>query len=399
MKILIVTQYFWPENFIINDLVKKLCQEGYLVNVITGFPNYPGGKIFHGYSRRFFKKEKFEKAQIIRVPTLFDHSNSKTIRALSYLTYLVSMSTVGVLYLKNEYDIIFTYQPGSIFVGLTTYVLGLKIKAKKIIWIQDLWPEALVAARIVNSKLVEKFISSISTWIYLKNNLLLVQSTSYINYLHQSRNISRDIIEYIPNWSMNENKIIDRPSDNFNVLYIGNIGKYQQIETLIRIANYFNNEPRIKFTIIGDGSNYKSVEILVTELNCKNVELIKKSNYNNLNKYIARASILYIQLVHDPILALTIPGKLQAYLSYGKPIFGAVSGEAAKIIKDADSGFLSTPLDYIMQIEKMKKVMSMPRAELLKYGINGHEYYKKHFDRNKNIKNIISIMEQLTKCR
>lgn len=395
MKILFVTQNFWPENFIINDLVVELSKMGYTISVLTGYPNYPSGKIFREYQGKIITKEKFGDVEVLRVPMFANHSKSKLKRVLSYLSYMLSMSFFGLIYFTKDFDLIFTYQPGSILVGVTSYLINIRIKAKSVFWIQDLWPEAILAMKIIKPGKLEKLIKLVSNWIYGNNDLLLVQSEGLLSYLNKNRNIPDIKMKFIPNWSMDFSKVGFLEKVKFKLLYIGNIGHFQNIETLVEVAKELKDKTEIEFTIIGDGQNYSSVQELILEYHCDNVQLIQKSEYKNLESYLSEADVLYLQLISDPILSLTIPGKLQAYLCYGKPILGAVMGEAARIIQEADCGLIAKPLDIESQKEAILKMKKNNYQERYRLGNNGYKYYKKNFDRTKSIQRVNYILKEL----
>lgn len=260
MKILIHTQYFWPENFLINDVAYELSKDNE-ISVLTGYPNYPSGKIFEGYSILKNKEEWHNDIRIIRTFIIPRGQGSKFNLIVNYISFLTS-SFIKLLFLKNknQYDLCFVYAPSPLIGLLSIYIFKNFYKFKIILWLQDLWPE--VIKNKTKSFLLKKIITKICKYIYKRSDKILIQSKAYESYLKDSMNIKKDNIHYVPNWSQTESRILytgNDDSSSINIAYTGNIGRSQKLENLVEICSNLQNQ-NINFHIFGDGRFKKGLE-------------------------------------------------------------------------------------------------------------------------------------------
>ena len=404
MNILVITQYFWPESFRINDMALGLKERGHNITVLTGYPNYPSGRVFDGYNMKLVMKEDYSGIEIIRIPIFTDHSLSKRRRIANYLSYVCSASLLGPIFCRKKVDKIIVFQPGAVSVGVPAMVFSLINKSPIFFWVQDLWPEALVASDMVESKLVLNIVRRLSDFLYKKSYKVLIQSEGFRSVM-ESRGIEPEKIEYLPNWAesvytampYNKNrKQAEGMEGFFNVLYAGNIGVFQDFDVILETARLLSFYKDIQLVILGDGALLGPSLQKVKYWNINNIVFKGRKPVEEVPLHISLADVLLVQLKSNPFLSLTIPSKIQSYLSSGKPIIGAIEGYGAKVIHDAQCGITCKPGDPEVLKEVILAMYKKSKDELGKMGANGREYYLKHFERNIIIDRFEKILEE--KC-
>ncbi len=257
MRILIVTQYFWPESFRINDLALGLLERGHQVTVLTGIPNYPGGELFDGYG--FFNtSEDYCGVRIRRVPLIPRGRGGSFRLILNYLSFALTATVVGPLLCREAYDRIFVFEPSPVTVGIPAVFLKKLKKAPMLFWVQDLWPESLIATGAVRSKAIVSLVGHIVKFIYRHCDLILIQAKAFCGPVAQQGG-SEEKIRYFPNAAENlygspifSAELPPLP-EGFRILFAGNIGAAQDFETIIAAAENVKDPPDIKWIIIGDG--------------------------------------------------------------------------------------------------------------------------------------------------
>jgi len=389
MKILIISQYFWPENFRINDLARGLIDKGHQVTVLTGQPNYPGGQFYPGYG--FFKnfKQYHEGIKIIRVP-LLPRGQGRSIRLfLNYISFALSGSILGPLLCRGHFDVIFVHEPSPITVGFPAIVLKIFKKAPIIFWVLDLWPESLSATGAVKSPIILDGVRRVVKFIYDRCDKILVQSRGFVSRIKEL-SIPSEKILYFPSWaedlyqplSRSHNYEIPELPRGFLVMFAGNIGVAQDFPTLLGAAEKLKSHKNIHWIIIGDGRKFDWVkeEVLNRGLS-QNVHLLGRYPLEKMPSFFSKADVLLVTLKRDPIMSLTIPGKIQSYLASGRPIIAAMDGEGAQIIREAGAG-MACPAENIDGLAQAVFQMSQKSLDGLKImGEKGHQYYKENFDR------------------
>jgi colanic acid biosynthesis glycosyl transferase WcaI len=401
MKILIVTQYFWPENFRINDLVEEFSNYGHEITVLTGLPNYPRGEIFPEYLKNPLQFKQFKSAKVVRVPILPRGKSSFSL-FLNYISYVFSSIVIGSLRLKKtNFDVIFVYEPSPITVGLTA-VWFRKIKKSPIIfWALDLWPESLSAVGIVKSKTILSLVGKIVKFIYNRCDLILAQSNSFIKPIEKyCKDNTR--IAYFPSWSeshLNTEELakeVKYEKNSFNVLFTGNIGEAQDFPTIIDAAEKLKDE-NIRWLIVGDGrmKEWLNDEIMKRSLE-KKVILFGEFPIERMTSFYNHSQALLVSLKKDYFLSLVIPGKVQSYLMSGLPILGMVNGEAKDVIDKSGSGYTCEPgnsTDLAIIVKKMSIASESHRCIM---GAKGIDYANKEFDRNTLLRKLEHWMLELT---
>ena len=406
LKILVISQYFWPENFRINDLASELHKKGHSVTVLTGKPNYPQGKIFPGYG--FFKKsiDNFKGIEVKRVPLIPRGTDNRLQLILNYLSFVLFSCLLIPFRFRDEYDVIFVYEPSPISVCLPA-ILVKKIKKIPIVfWVQDLWPESLSATGAVKSVCVLKIINLLVKYIYKSCDLILVQSKAFISSIEKF-GVNSDVIHYFPNSAEKLYKPINmhdaREFDmempkGFRIVFAGNIGAAQSMQTIIQAAVLLNNNPSIHWIIIGSG---RRQEWLEKEINLKglqsNVHLLGQKSIEKMPYYFSASDVLLATLNPEPIFSLTIPGKIQSYMACRKPIITAIDGEAARIIEESGSGIAVSAGNASELSDAVVKLYEMSEENRAKMGEKGREYFERHFESSRLVSQLESWLMDLSR--
>jgi colanic acid biosynthesis glycosyl transferase WcaI len=405
VKILVVTQYFWPEKFRINDLVQELAQRGHIVSVLTGVPNIPEGKVFPEYSKDRYKFMNFSGARVVRVP-MFPRGLGKLRLVMNYFSFAVSASTIGLWKCRNDtFDAVFVFSPSPITVGLPALVLGKLKKAPVLIWVLDLWPESLRPMGI-NSRIIFRFVAALVRFIYARSNMILGQSKSFVtsiaNYCDDASKI-----KYLPSWSESVFEILgsdwapEIPFDQhkFTILFAGNLGEAQDIPALLEAIEALRFDSKFRWIFVGGGrkGSWFQKEVRFRGLQ-KQVFFFGSYPVERMPSFYLHADALLVSLKDDQVYEYTIPGKVQTYLMAGIPILAMLNGEGAKVVQDAGAGFTCKAGDGIALSLAARRMSLLPAEQRKKMGYAGKNFAKREFDRVELISQIERLMnEAITK--
>ena len=389
-KILFICQNFWPENFRSTDVVNNLVNNGYEVEVLTSNPNYPEGKIYKNYKWFNFKTDNYKKKFLVhRIPTVPRGKNSYLLILINYMAFVIFGIIFGILKLKNKkFDYILVFASSPIFQSWVGYIFKKFKNAKLIIWVQDLWPENLLALNIIKNKFFISIINYFTNLTYNCGDILLAQSNSFKKVL--KKRVNKKKIYYIPNYAeIFENKKHKKVKNKkFILVYAGNIGRAQKLSTLLKSARKLKSE-KIKIKIFGDGAELKKLKNYKKKYKLDNVIIYGKISKEKVHKEYIKSDALFLSLVNNKYLNYTIPAKLQTYFSFGKPIIASASGETKRILKESNSGFCSKPENEYLLHKNILKLINLDNKNLNKLGKNSELYFKNNFD-NKMITNSIS---------
>lgn len=400
MKVLLISQYFYPENFKINDLIFSLKKRGHQITVLTGKPNYSKTHFFNGYG---WKGDDFEIINEIPVyrANLFSRRNGGALRLfLNYFSFAI-LASLKLRKIKGSFDAIFVYEPSPITVGIPAVFAKKKFNAPIYFWAQDLWPESLVAAGGVNNKFILGFFNSLTKWIYNHSKKVLIQSNGFREYI-LNQGIPNDKILFYPNPTEDFYKPLQEEKEykeffqkeNFNIIFAGNIGEAQSFVTIIEAINNIKELP-IKVIVLGDG-RYKETAIgLIKEKGLEaHFNFLGSFPPTEIPKFFSHADALLVSLKKDRIFSLTIPAKVQSYLACGKPIIASIDGEGARIVQEAQCGVTAAAENAMALSKAIKDLMSLDQKTRLEMGKNARAYYDKEFDRELLLERLEQIFTQ-----
>lgn len=404
MKILIVSQYFWPENFKINDLSLGLKDKGHDITVITGQPNYPEGKFFKGY---FFSKPTFENwngIEIYRIPTISRGSGSSVRLVLNYFSFPFFGRLLWHRRLKGKtFDLIFICQLSPVFVALPAISMKKQLKVPIVMWVLDLWPDSVFAASNVNPFFLEKPLKAIVKYIYNFCNLILISSQSFSKSITDF-GIPEERIEYFPNWAEQiflpgyapELQNLPGFPQGFNILFAGNIGEAQDIETIIEAAEMLRDHKSIKWIFLGDGRKraWLQNEIKIREMS-EQILWLGRYPSNTMPYFFSQASVMLASLKKNFAFELTVPAKLQTYMASRKPVISLLSGEGNQIVQKSNCGFSVPSGDSKLLSEAVFKMSTLSKNELDHLANNGFQYYRENFDKEMLLNKLESTLLDL----
>jgi glycosyltransferase involved in cell wall biosynthesis len=388
MKLLIVTQYFWPENFRINDLALALAERGHHVEVLTGKPNYPTGKFIEGYSFLGKRSEVWNNITIHRAP-LISRGRAGGIRLmLNYISFAF-FSSIRAFSIKGSFDKILVYEPSPITVGIPAIVMKWRKKADVYFWVQDLWPQSVSAAGGINNDTVLILLDKVTRWIYKKSDKILIQSEGFRKILHK-QGVNDNKILYYPNSveslfqvRLPKTEILNKLPMGFKIMFAGNIGESQDFETIVETAKIIKAiNPEIKWVILGDGRKKSFVEEKIEEFQLeKQVFLLGSYPVQSMPDFFACADCLLVSLKRDDIFSVTIPSKIQSYLACGKPILASLDGEGGRIVEEAGAGLVSEAESPQQLAEQVLNLFGKSKEDREVMGIKARNYFEANFER------------------
>jgi len=390
LRILIVSQYFWPEDFRINDLATGLVEMGHEIEVLTGMPNYPSGKLIPRY--RTFKplSEKYEGIPIVRAPLIPRGKGRGWQLALNYLSFAISASLLGPLLLHKKFDVIFVFEPSPITVGIPAMVMKWFKTVPVMFWVQDLWPESISATGAIQSEFILNWVKTLVGLIYKNCDRILISSRAFRDSV-VSLGGAEENINYFPNSAENlykpvrlENEAPEREMmpAGFCVMFAGNIGVAQDFSTILTAAEKLRSYKDIHWVILGDGRmrGWVAEQIQKRDLT-GNFHLLGRHPVDAMPRFFSLADVLLVTLRKEPIFALTVPAKIQSYMACAKPVIAALDGEGARIIEEADAGIGCPAENPEALAEGVLDIYRMTPQERNRLGQNGLAYFGRHFER------------------
>lgn len=396
MKVLVVSQYFWPEGFRINDVVRTLVERGVAVDVLTGKPNYPEGQIFPGYRSFGVQTEQYFGASVLRVPIFLRGKRSGWRLILNYFSFVVSGLIFAPWLLRGRrYDAIFVYATSPILQAIPALLLGWLKSSRVVVWVQDLWPESLEATGYVRNRCVLWCVRRVVRYIYRHADLLLVQSRGFITPVAVLA--SGTPVTYFPNsvesafCAVPDIPLPEIPAldEGFSVLFAGNVGVGQAVEVIVEVATLLKDHPDIRFVVLGNGSRWDWMLEQVKARGLTNLHLAGQYPVETMPGLMQKASALLVTLADQPIFAATIPNKVQAYMAAGRPILACLNGEGARLVLEAGAGFSVPAEDARCLAETVLCLYQMPSEDRAAMGVSGRRYFKQNFNHDRLIDELI----------
>lgn len=388
MRVLVLSQHYWPESFRINEVVESLRRTGCSVTVLTGQPNYPGGKVFAGYRAGSLGSERHPTGYTIHRVPLAPRGNGTAFRlGANYVSFLICATLLGPWALRHEsFDVIFVYGTSPILQAIPAILLKRIKRAALVTWVQDLWPQSLEVTGFVRNRRVLDAVAQVVSWIYRRNDLLLVQSRAFIPTVQAMS--GGTTVEYHPNPAELSVSMPTRSEEapalvleeGFNVVFAGNLGTVQALDTLLSAAERLRTYGDIRLVLIGSGSRSGWCHREVARRGLHNVLLPGRFEPTDMPAILAQASALLVSLVRSPTMSQTVPSKIQAYLAAGRPVVASMDGEGAEIVRLAGAGIACPAEDVDALAEAILALRNMTPEARLRLGESGHRYFQQHFD-------------------
>jgi glycosyltransferase involved in cell wall biosynthesis len=398
LKLLVISHYFWPENFRVNDLVAELVRRGHEVTVLTGCPNYPDGVVFEEFKKNPEHYTQYAGADIVRVP-MAPRGKGAIRLVWNYLSFIVSASVVGLFRLRGRpFDRIFVYEPSPITVGLPAIVLKWAKKAPITFWVLDLWPETLRAVGMVKSDRVLQLVGHLVSFIYRRCDIILAQSRSFIDNIRRYANPSQRV-EFFPSWAedvFGKDAVEPAPelmpyAGRFKILFAGNVGEAQDFPAILDAAERLKSRQDIQWIVVGDGRMGAWVTEEIARRGLQDtVTMLGRFPLERMPSFYAGADALLVTLKRNEVFAMTIPGKVQSYLAAGRPLLGMLDGEGAAVIDEARAGLTCAAGDSATLAALAQRLADTSPVERAAMGAAGQACYRAQFER----KTLMNRIEQ-----
>ncbi len=400
MRILVISQYFFPENFRINDLCVGLQSRGHKISVLTGKPNYPNGKFYSGYTFFNKSKEKYHGITVYRSNLIPRGSASGFRLFINYISFVI-FASLRLISINDKFDKIFVYAPSPITVGYVGILASVFFRAKPFLWVHDLWPESVKDAGGINNKFTLSLINFMTKSIYYSYKNILVQSPYFTDYI-VNQGVKSDKITYYPYYAETFYKPVDIDQEinslfpnGLNILFAGNIGVAQSFDTIVEAVKIVNEEVNnLNIIVLGEGRDKSRIENIIKENQINNFHFLGSYPPEDMPKFFASADALLVTLKKSKIFSSTIPGKLQSYLACGKPIIASLDGIGAKIINDSNSGLICESEDFQGLANSIITFSKLNNSERKFFGDNGRKYFENEFEKEKLLSKLINIFSQ-----
>jgi glycosyltransferase involved in cell wall biosynthesis len=406
VKLLLVTQYFWPETFAINGVVRTLQANGADVTVLTGKPNYPGGDVYAGYRAWGTIRERYGAVEVLRLPIFPRGQRAPWRLAVNYLSFIVSGLFLGPWLARGRgFDLVFVYAPSPLLQAIPAVLTARLCRAPLVVWVQDLWPESLTATNSVRNRVVLGAVALVVRWIYGACNAILVQSEAFRAPVAKLAGAEAKIF-YHPNSVESTTTDAAPPSKaaqalardlqkDFSVVFAGNLGTAQSLETIVDAARRLRGRPGLRIVLVGSGSRDTWLAGEIERLGLDNLVLAGRFPPEDMPVLFEAASVLLVTLRSDPALSLTVPSKVQSYLAAGRPVVAALDGEGARIVRDSGAGVAVMPGDGVALARAIEQLQELPSSKRKAMGARGRDYFCRHFEPDMLAGRLLELFERI----
>lgn len=402
--LLVVSQYFYPEQFRVNDICAEWVLKKYKVTVITGIPNYPKGKFYDGYGLFSKREEKYKGIDIIRLP-LIPRGNNSVMLVLNYLSFAIA-GYFWHLFTRIDADIVYIYQLSPISAALPGVWYAKKKKKPCLMYVTDLWPESVESVTGLRNKFILGMIGRMVDSIYRRCDRIFTSSTSFIEAIRK-RGVPEDKLKFWPSYaedfyvrlSKEDVSVPEIPQDGrFNIIFAGNIGVAQGLDVLPGTAKLLRQDGiHVRFSIVGDGRFKTDLKKLVHENDLSDMfNFVDRQFPQRIPSFFAVCDAVMICLAKNELFSMTIPAKTQSCLACGKPIIVSADGEVQKIVAEAKAGIVAESGNAEMLAEKIRELISKSNGELAQMGDSAYGYYKSHFDKKALLDDMDKEFERLS---
>ncbi|MCR5021184.1 glycosyltransferase family 4 protein [Ruminococcus sp.] len=384
--ILVITQYFYPEQFRINDMCAEWVRRGYEVTVVTGYPNYPQGEYYDGYGWFKHTKQKWKGVKIIRLPLTARKQGSVRL-ALNYLSFVIS-GFFWALMTNIKADYVFTFEVSPMTQALLGVWFAKRRKIPHYLYVQDLWPENVEIVTGIHSPLFLKPIGAMVDYIYKHCDLIFATSPSFVKEIRKRVKRNKNKVKYLPQYAeefykpLPRNVIPEIPhDDSFKIIFTGNIGKAQGLDILPKAAKLIKGKANVKFVIVGDGRDRENFLKQISDNDVQDMFItIDRQPPTRIPELLSACDAAFISFMPDPLFEKTIPAKLQSYMACGMPILASANGETKRIIEDSHSGICVELGNADLLADA---VLKMAKQTTSNCGVLSRIYFENHFEKQK----------------
>lgn len=402
IRVLLLTQWFDPEpTFKGLAFARELLRQGIEVSVLTGFPNYPSGRLYPGYRVRLRQREVVDGIEVIRVPLYPSHGQSAVGRIMNYTTFAASAIAFG-LGMARKADVVYAYHP-PLTVGVAAASLRLLVRTPVVLDIQDMWPDTLRATGMISDPRILRMVAGVCRWVYRRVDRIVVLSPGFRELLLR-RGVPESKVEVIYNWA--DESSLHAPvgrvprefpgPERFRVLFAGNMGKAQALDTVLEAARLLQSRAsRVSFVMLGGGVEVARLRSKAAELELRNVQFLPPVPMAEVGTLLNAADALLVHLRDDPLFEVTIPSKTQAYMASGKPLLLAVRGDAAELIRRADAGVVAEPENAPALAAAADRLAGLSPPQLEAMGRRARQHYDRHLSIHEGTARFVAIFRQL----
>ncbi len=391
--ILVISQYFYPEQFRINDMCAEWVKRGYKVTVLTGYPNYPQGKYYDGYGWFKRTRQRWKGVDIIRIPLTARGQGSVKL-ALNYFSFVVS-GFFWALTTNIKADYVFTFEVSPMTQALIGTWYSKRRKIPNYLYVQDLWPENVEIVTGIHSPLVIKPIEAMVNHIYKHCDVIFATSPSFVKEIQKRVKKDKSKVKYLPQYAEDFYKPVERKpvpeipnDDSFKIIFTGNIGKAQGLDILPKTAKLLKGKENVKFVIVGDGRDKDNFLKQIADNGVQDMFImIDRQPPERIPELLAACDAAFISFMPDPLFEKTIPAKLQSYMACGMPVIAAATGETKRIIEEAKCGKCVELGNYDELANEIIYMHSVCLADMRK---NAQMYYSNSFSK----KFVLSLIYQ-----
>lgn len=403
VRILLMTQWFDPEpTFKGLVFARELVKQGFEVEVVTGFPNYPGGKIYPGFKQRLIQRELIDGVNVTRVPLYPSHGQSGIGRVINYVSFAATSLFYGLFFAKRP-DVIYAYHP-PLTVGIVASFIRLFRRVPVVYDIQDMWPDTLKATGMFSNEKLLSIVSRVCDWVYRRVDRLVVLSPGFKAILIE-RGVPESKIEIIYNWCAEDQlttgsgpAVSFSNASNFHILFAGNMGKAQALDSVLEAAEILQARgSSAEFIFLGGGVEVDRLKNLAAQNSLANVAFLPAVPMTEVGRYLQAADALLVHLKKDPLFAITIPSKTQAYMAVGKPLLMAVEGDAADLVKQSGCGLVVEPENAASLVSAVEVLLAAKDEERALMADKGREFYQSHLSLYQGGAKFARIFSQLAK--
>lgn len=396
LKILVVCQYYYPEPVRISDICEELVKKGNEVTVLTDVPNYPMGNIYDGYEKRKNRNEVINGVNVIRCSTI-PRKKNLIFRFLNYFSFPIS-SSLKVKKLDSDFDVVFINQLSPVMMAKAGIKYAKKHDVKSILYCLDLWPESVSVGGVGKKSLLYKFFYYFSKKVYENVDKILITSRSFTEYFLNNFDIEKEKIDYLPQYAesiFDKDICAKKQNDKIDLLFAGNIGIAQSMDTILDAAKILKENKKILFHIVGDGQDLDRCKKKTNDLGLDNVIYYGRKPLEDMPKFYAMADAMLVTLSGDSFISVTLPGKVQSYMAAGKPIIAAANGETKLIIEEAKCGYCG---EADNAIELANNILLFTESDKWsEFSNNSYNFYNENFSKKIFINKLIQFINSFRK--